>query len=616
MMYRDIVINHGSDFEKQYVKTLIEGDCGVYRLIYKTPLDLTDCSIKVVCKRPDGVVISALADIDEQDCHNAVYVLSSNMYCVPGEIVMRVSLVNKSGQVITLCEITANVLKSFGDGIEEEDARAIFDEILINQINFNKESQKVIEEVKKAKDEANEVTEDTKKVLTDANNAVDTANEALKNAEDATERVISVLSDADSRYLPKTKASGEIPEITTAADTKISDYKIYGNGRQEGNPAPDNYVEIEFLGDLVTDEESEHFGKYRIETEVSNNLFDVEGFVISAGRANNIVTTDYTDFEITDTGVKVNSSMAISLAGVKNLITLSPGTYTFGFEVVNSSMAAGANMAIYNTKDYSNICGDTTYAVGKWMKKFTLSERTEIDIRFGTNAVCNFEISNIQLQYSSKLQEYRPYEKTSHIIAYLDEPLRKIGNYADYIDYKNQKVVRTIFCYKFTGKEYWNVNQSGELTVHGVFMPGEEFTLISGTKGYSTNGVFDGVSIFGTDYEHCMCFKEPVSGQIYFYPKILRSRLNDYETPTKDDFNKIYSAGTQFCCIRKELKEEDVELFSFSLKDGTNNIIFNNKIQPSNIEVEFYQNPTLAMEDLKEQNEKLVNAILSMGGNI
>ena len=44
--------------------------------------------------------------------------------------------------------------------------------------------------------------------------------------------------------------------------------------------------------------------------------------------------------------------------------------------------------------------------------------------------------------------------ETMHI--YLDEPLRKVGDYADYIDFKNQKVVRKVKEKQLVGAEQWS----------------------------------------------------------------------------------------------------------------------------------------------------------------
>lgn len=63
--------------------------------------------------------------------------------------------------------------------------------------------------------------------------------------------------------------------------------------------------------------------------------------------------------------------------------------------------------------------------------------------------------SAIQVEEGSTATSYVPYfNETTNII--LDEPLRKIGDYADYIDYKNQKVVRNIGAKNLNGTESWS----------------------------------------------------------------------------------------------------------------------------------------------------------------
>ena len=50
----------------------------------------------------------------------------------------------------------------------------------------------------------------------------------------------------------------------------------------------------------------------------------------------------------------------------------------------------------------------------------------------------------IWINEGTELLDYEPYVEPITTNIYLDEPLRKIGDYADYIDFKNQKVVRNI----------------------------------------------------------------------------------------------------------------------------------------------------------------------------
>ena len=64
----------------------------------------------------------------------------------------------------------------------------------------------------------------------------------------------------------------------------MKNYEIYGNSIQNGTPSPDNPVEIQSVGDLVTDEASEYYGKYDIPITVAGkNLFDMETILPEQG---------------------------------------------------------------------------------------------------------------------------------------------------------------------------------------------------------------------------------------------------------------------------------------------------------------------------------------------
>ena len=54
------------------------------------------------------------------------------------------------------------------------------------------------------------------------------------------------------------------------------------------------------------------------------------------------------------------------------------------------------------------------------------------------------KIENLQIEKGSKATDYEPYYEPVTYNIYLDEPLRKVGNYADYIDLKKEKVVRNV----------------------------------------------------------------------------------------------------------------------------------------------------------------------------
>ena len=54
-----------------------------------------------------------------------------------------------------------------------------------------------------------------------------------------------------------------------------ADYKVYGNSTQSATPTPLAPVAIQSVGDLVTNQSDENFGKYKIPIKTTNkNMFN------------------------------------------------------------------------------------------------------------------------------------------------------------------------------------------------------------------------------------------------------------------------------------------------------------------------------------------------------
>lgn len=133
-MYKDIIINYGTELEKYTGADLVENDVDAYRIVYRTPWDLTGCTVKALCKRADGTVVSGTGFAEGT---NAVFVMNSSMYAVPGELTVRLTVCTAEEQVITVCDVTANAVESFGDGIPGTNNKTILDQILINVAKIN-----------------------------------------------------------------------------------------------------------------------------------------------------------------------------------------------------------------------------------------------------------------------------------------------------------------------------------------------------------------------------------------------------------------------------------------------------------------------------------------------
>ena len=133
-MYKDIIINYGTELEKYSGADLVENDVDAYRIVYRTPWDLTGCTIKALCKRADGTVVSGTGFAEGK---NAVFVIDSSMYAVPGELTVRLTVCTADEQVLTVCDVIANAVESFGDGIPGTNNKTILDQILINVSKIN-----------------------------------------------------------------------------------------------------------------------------------------------------------------------------------------------------------------------------------------------------------------------------------------------------------------------------------------------------------------------------------------------------------------------------------------------------------------------------------------------
>ena len=119
--------------------------------------------------------------------------------------------------------------------------------------------------------------EDKSNKIIDLLNAENITDNKYPTAKAVTEYVEN--SEKETAALLKKKS---IPYTTvTGCTISISDHlegesvidcKIYGNSVQNGTPSPDNPVEIQSVGDLVTDEASEYYGKYDIPIVVNDTI--------------------------------------------------------------------------------------------------------------------------------------------------------------------------------------------------------------------------------------------------------------------------------------------------------------------------------------------------------
>ena len=224
----------------------------------------------------------------------------------------------------------------------------------------------------------------------------------------------------------------------------------------------ENSIQLE-EGTTVADYES--YG-YKIPVKVSGkNLLNInratsnsftldETKYINGGAASNLnCYPKRVDISISNGKISVNSKDGGYGAGY--ILKVNPNTnYTLSFETnkISSGSYVGLNLISTNNE------------LGKYVavssKKYTITTQNDtkylyIVFRFPP-ADGEVEYSNIQLEKGDTVTDYTVYQSPVITNIYLKEPLRKVAEYADYIDFKNKKVVRNVTKQTYNGSENWS----------------------------------------------------------------------------------------------------------------------------------------------------------------
>ena len=259
------------------------------------------------------------------------------------------------------------------------------------------------------------------------------------------------------------------PQIEVGSEK--TSYEQYG-----AMPSPDFPSKIQSVGDLVTDTSSKYYGKYDVPVTVrGKNLLNTYGFsaesmlnpssprVLKNNHGTTISTINPSD-SITITQVyRSNYSLESYLngyfcVGLNEEIKIG-NSYRISFDIdiiSNPGNAKYITILINGSSQYRlNLQEDRISGSFIYSKNRVYPTRRFIEFRC---MGMSFTISNIMItSVENHNIEYEPYtSSTQHI--YLDEPLRKVGDYADYIDFRNKKVVRNIKKKVFDGTENFSGN--------------------------------------------------------------------------------------------------------------------------------------------------------------
>ena len=227
----------------------------------------------------------------------------------------------------------------------------------------------------------------------------------------------------------------------------VGDYTIKGNMSQTGTPTPTTPITPQECGDMT------------------ENYFDIQNYVANITTHNCTVSVAANGVKITATGSDAYAGEAYKLpdrANAADRAAAIPATENTTY-VLSADVDSFRDCYIsYLDSSYDAINANYTAIGVNVPAKFTTPAGTAyIALRFGSTSLSSGQsktFANITLNKNGKYK--LPIVSggvTTNV--YLNEPLRKIGDYADTIT-TDGTMTRVIKTYKITGQENWGVHGS------------------------------------------------------------------------------------------------------------------------------------------------------------
>jgi prepilin-type N-terminal cleavage/methylation domain-containing protein len=344
-----------------------------------------------------------------------------------------------------------------------------------------------------------------------------------------------------------------------------TEYEEYGT-----MPSPEFPSEIKNTGDLLTKDNCESYGsdacdnigKYVVQVKATGkNLFDKSKY---------LKTEDYNktinSYKVAEIKLKPNTTYKVSVKRYNGFTGKDNGYLLINsMEQVNGSN--WSSIAHSSAPDYSEVNYIyTTSESGLLYIGYVISNQTNLD-----NIWKN---TDVQIEEGTSATTYEPHrEATTNI--YLDEPLRKVDNTSDYIDFANNKVVRyikNIDLSKCTIGLYTYKNLKGINIINAL---DETKSRVSGLSNRE-----DKIGKYYDSTGHYMWIG--VNNTAAYWVGILDylgiSTVTEFQQWIKANQVSIYYALTTPI-------EETIDLPNIELLDGTSTLLVNTSTKPSNVKL-------------------------------
>lgn len=267
---------------------------------------------------------------------------------------------------------------------------------------------------------------------------------------------------------------------------------------------------------------------------------------------------------------------ATNAGGDNNAVSLTL-TYEDGTTYTNNYWSSNVVKVPVGAKERAH----TSFVATKNVKQITFTCHAFNATNGGTTIFSNFQIE------IGELSDYELYIEPVTTNIYIGEPLRKIGDYEDYIDFEKKKIVRNINAIIFNGTEAIDVPGS---TMKN-FTPFRFLAVrTTGKYPYLCNYLEYSALEYSENDKECLgIFSNTINGQMFFVISNNRIALNDI-TAFKNWLAELYSKGTPlivYYVLTTQNDKETIELPNVTTFKGTTIIEVDTKIQPSNLEVTY-----------------------------
>ena len=368
------------------------------------------------------------------------------------------------------------------------------------------------------------------------------------------------LTGENTKYDKAVSSDSKNIQIDNATAGKLENLRIYGNSIQNGTPTPDNPVEIQSVGELVTDTNDSNYGKYKIPVTVTGkNLFDIKECITGTRILDNgdgsITVKSYPSF----TGKKLSQLAPNLKVGDEFVFSMETNGYS---QIYLNNTSSSYNTYITNKAKY--IATQEMLDSDVYLYKQTSAQG-------GADSI----IKNIQIELGTVATNYEPYVKGTTENIYLDEPLRKAGEYTDYIDLKEKKIVRKVERKRLQGTVGLYIS-TGEIRGFFKYIFYKNWYTLS--AAFRCNRL---VRVSSPTYlKTQVAFSHgDTSAAVYFsLPETIVTTTDEVKTWL--DNNETY-----FVYPKETPTEEKIELPEISTINGSNNISIGASVNPSKMEV-------------------------------